>query len=270
MDEKCGGYSVYSVAKGIMRQKKMENVTRRILLVVAYDGTNYHGWQAQDNADTIEGELNKALSSLLKTEVEVIGASRTDAGVHGMCNLAVFDTTMNIPPEKYAYALNQMLPADIVIRQSKEVEADFHPRKRKISKTYRYAIHSEEFPNPLKTRYSCFTYHKLDVDLMSQGSQYLLGEHDYTSFCSVNGTALTNVRTIDRINIISQGQDIFIDVTGNGFLYNMVRIIAGTLMEVGKGKISPEQIKDILEAKDRTKAGPTAPACGLTLVDIEY
>lgn len=250
--------------------EKQIDAVKRILLVVAYDGTNYHGWQAQDNADTIEGELNKALSALLKTNVEVIGASRTDAGVHGMCNLAVFDTTMNIPADKYAYALNQSLPEDIKIRKSMEVEADFHPRKRKISKTYRYAINSQEFPNPLKTRYSHFTYHKLDTDLMSQGAKWLLGEHDFTSFCSVNGTALSNVRTIDDISVVRDEEDIYIDVTGNGFLYNMVRIIAGTLMEVGKGKIKPDEIRTILEACDRTKAGPTAPACGLTLIDIKF
>lgn len=245
-------------------------MTKRILLVVAYDGTNYHGWQAQDNAITVEGELNKALSQLLKTNIEVIGASRTDAGVHALCNLAVFDSEMNIPADKYAYALNQMLPEDIKVRKSMEVEADFHPRKRKISKTYRYVFTSEEFPNPLKTRYASFTYYKLDTDLMSQGAKHLLGEHDFTSFCSVNGTALSNVRTIDDINIYRNGTDINIEVTGNGFLYNMVRIIAGTLMEVGRGKIAPEKIKDILEGQDRTLAGLTAPACGLTLVDIKF
>ena len=243
---------------------------KRILLVVAYDGTNYHGWQFQGNADTIEGELNKALSTLLKTNTEVIGASRTDAGVHGLCNLAVFDSEMNIPADKYAYALNQMLPEDIVIRESMEVEADFHPRKRKTSKTYRYAIDCEAFPNPLKTRYAHFTYSQLDIDLMSQGASYLLGEHDFTSFCSVNGTALTNVRCIDSIVVSQQGTDIFIDVTGGGFLYNMVRIIAGTLMEVGRGKYLPAHVGEILEACDRTLAGPTAPACGLTLMKIEW
>jgi len=243
---------------------------KRILLIVAYDGTNYHGWQAQDNATTIEGELNKALSKLLKKEIEVIGASRTDAGVHALCNLAVFDSDMNIPADKYAYALNQMLPEDIKVRQSLEVEEDFHPRKRKISKTYRYVYSSEEFPNPLKTRYSCFTYYKMDIDLMSQASKYLLGEHDFTSFCSVNGTALTNVRTIDDISVRREDTDVIIEVTGNGFLYNMVRIIAGSLLDVGRGKTKPEDMKRILEACDRTAAGPTAAACGLTLVDIKF
>lgn len=242
----------------------------RILLVVAYDGTEYHGWQYQDNSRTIEGELNCALTELLKKPVEVIGASRTDAGVHGLCNLAVFDSDVNIPPEKYAYALNSLLPEDIRIRKSILVEDDFHPRKRKTSKTYRYTIDCEEFPNPLKTRYAFFTYPGLNVNKMNEAGQYLVGEHDFTSFCSVNGTALSNVRTIESITVSEKGTDIYIEVKGGGFLYNMVRIIAGTLMEVGRGKYEPEKIKEILEAKDRTKAGQTAPACGLTLMNIEW
>lgn len=242
----------------------------RILLVVAYDGTDYHGWQVQDNAKTIEGEINAALTKLTGEPVEVIGASRTDAGVHGLCNLAVFDSSMSIPPEKYAYALNSMLPDDIRIRESMQVEDDFHPRKRKTAKTYRYAIDCEAIANPLKTRYAYHTYGKLDIELMSQGARYLVGEHDYTSFCSVNGTALSNVREIYDIKVYGKKSDIYIEVTGGGFLYNMVRIIAGTLMEVGRGRISPKEVKDILEAKDRTKAGPTAPACGLTLLRIDW
>lgn len=243
---------------------------KRILLVVAYDGTNYHGWQYQENGATIEGELNRAISDLLKETVEVTGASRTDAGVHGLCNLAVFDTNMNIPPEKYAFALNSRLPMDIRVRQSMEVESDFHPRKRKTAKTYRYAIDCEEVSNPLKTRYAYHTYPGLDAARMNEVAQILVGEHDFTSFCSVNGTALSNVRTIDSIAVTKQGTDIFIEVTGGGFLYNMVRIIAGTLIEAGRGKIDSDHMSQILEAKDRTLAGPTAPACGLTLVNIEW
>lgn len=242
----------------------------RILLVVAYDGTDYHGWQVQENARTIEGELNAALSKLIGKQVEVIGASRTDAGVHGLCNLAVFDSQMSIPPEKYAYALNSMLPDNIRVRESMQVEDDFHPRKRKTSKTYRYAIDCENIANPLKTRYAYHTYGTLKVDLMSQAAKYLVGEHDFTSFCSVNGTALTNVREIYNITVTEQESDIYIEVTGGGFLYNMVRIIAGTLIEVGRGRFKPEEVKDILEACDRTKAGPTAPACGLTLLKIDW
>lgn len=248
----------------------MESNVRRIMLTVAYDGTDYHGWQFQDNGRTIEGELNKALSALLQDEIIVIGASRTDAGVHALCNVAVFDTVSAIPAEKFAYALNQMLPCDIRIKKSEEVAVDFHPRKVKTRKTYEYHIDCEEFSNPIKQRYSYFTYTPLDVSLMQEATNDLVGQHDFTSFCSVNSTALSPVRTITNLSITQNGCDIVISVTGNGFLYNMVRIIAGTLMEVGRGKYPPEAVKTMLEQKDRTKAGPTAPACGLILVKYEF
>lgn len=243
---------------------------RRIKLIVGYDGTDYHGWQYQDNGSTIEGELNKALKKLLTEEICVIGASRTDAGVHALCNVAVFDTVTSIPADKFAYALNQLLPEDIRIRESLEVSTDFHPRRTETRKTYEYHIHNEEFPNPLKHRYSYFTYTPLDIELMQKAAHELLGQHDFTSFCSINSTALSPVRTITDITVTKLDTDITIRVTGNGFLYNMVRIIAGTLMEVGRRKIKPEQIKVILEARDRTKAGPTAPACGLILTNYEF
>lgn len=243
---------------------------RRIRLTVAYDGTDYHGWQYQENGKTIEGELNHALSSLLKEEIVVVGASRTDAGVHSLCNIAVFDTNAGIPAEKFAYALNQRLPEDIRIRKSEEVSIDFHPRKIRTEKTYEYHINSEEFPNPLKQRYSCFTYVSLDEKLMQMGAAYLVGEHDFTSFCSVNSQALSPVRTVTDIQVTRNDCDIVIAVTGHGFLYNMVRIIAGTLMEVGRGRYSPETVGEILEKKDRAAAGPTAPACGLVLKELHF
>ena len=244
--------------------------TKRILLVVAYDGTDYHGWQAQDGKKTIEGELNNAIEKLTGNKTEVIGASRTDAGVHGLCNLAVFDTDMNIEPSNISRALNSILPNDIVVRRSLEVDADFHPRKRKTSKTYRYRIDNEPYPDPLKTRYAWFVSYDLDVDKMRQAAGCLIGEHDFSSFCAAGSTAQTHVRSVDSIEIGQNGPDICIDVTGGGFLYNMVRIIAGTLVDVGRGRIEPENVKDILESKDRTKAGLTAPPQGLTLINIEW
>lgn len=240
------------------------------MLTVAYDGTNYHGWQYQNNGKTIEGELNKALSSLLQKNIEVIGASRTDAGVHAMCNAAVFDTDAGIPAEKYSYALNQMLPDDIRIRKSEEVPVGFHPRKTDTIKTYEYRIDCEEFADPLKTRYAYFTYVPLDAGKMQEAAFHLIGTHDFKSFCSVNTTATTTVRTIHDIQVIRDGVDIIIRVTGNGFLYNMVRIIVGTLMDVGRGKYAPEKVKEILEAIDRTAAGPTVPACGLMLKELHF
>lgn len=240
------------------------------MLTVAYDGTDYHGWQYQNNGKTIEGELNKALSSLLQKNIEVIGASRTDAGVHAMCNVAVFDTDAGIPAEKYSYALNQMLPDDIRVRKSQEVPADFHPRKTDTVKTYEYRIDCEEFADPLKTRYAYFTYVPLDAGKMQEAAFHLIGTHDFKSFCSVNTTATTTVRTIFDIRVIRDGVDIVVRITGNGFLYNMVRIIVGTLMDVGRGKYEPSKVKDILEKVDRCAAGPTLPACGLMLKELRF
>lgn len=243
---------------------------RRICLTVAYDGTAYHGFQVQKNRKTIESELNRALSELTGEEIQVIGASRTDAGVHGLCNLAVFDTYFRISAEKFSYALNQRLPEDIRVRESKEVAADFHPRHCKSRKTYEYHILNAAFPDPVKRLYSYFTYVPLDVDRMRQAAAYLVGEHDFASFCSAGSQAETTVRTIYDLAVDRSGEEIVIRVTGSGFLYNMVRIIAGTLMEAGRGRMAPEKMEEILAAKDRTAAGPTAPACGLILTEILF
>ena len=245
-------------------------MSKRVQLTVAYDGTNYHGWQFQPGEPTIEGELNKHLSNLLGEEIQVIGASRTDAGVHALCNVAVFDTDNRMPADKISYALNQRLPEDITIQCSKEVDADFHPRHCDSRKTYEYRITRGEFPVPTKRLYSYFTYHKLDVERMKEAATYLVGEHDFKSFCSVKAVVETTVRTIYNVDVLEEGQDIVIRVRGNGFLYNMVRIIAGTLLEVGKGSIEPSKVKEILDGCDRTLAGPTAPAHGLMLVKYEF
>lgn len=243
---------------------------RRICLTVAYDGTAYHGFQVQKNRKTIESELNRALSELTGEEIRVIGASRTDAGVHGRCNLAVFDTYFRISAEKFSYALNQRLPEDIRVRESKEVAADFHPRHCKSRKTYEYHILNAAFPDPVKRLYSYFTYVPLDVERMRQAAAYLVGEHDFASFCSAGSQAETTVRTIYDLAVDRSGEEIVIRVAGSGFLYNMVRIIAGTLMEAGRGRMAPEKMEEILAAKDRTAAGPTAPACGLILTEFLF
>ena len=243
---------------------------KRVKLVVAYDGTAYHGWQIQPGARTIEGELNRTLSELLQEEIQVIGASRTDSGVHALCNVAVFDTDTRIPAEKLSYALNQRLPENIRIQSSCEVEADFHPRHCDSRKTYEYRILNREFPLPTKRLYAHFTYVPLDVSKMEKAASYLIGEHDFKSFCATAAVVETTVRTLYEATVGRENDEIVIRVCGNGFLYNMVRIIAGTLMEVGRGNLEPEGMKEILEAKDRTVAGPTAPACGLTLVKYEF
>lgn len=243
---------------------------KRVKLVVAYDGTNYHGWQVQDNGITIEEVLNRTISELVQEDIKVIGASRTDAGVHACGNVAVFDTESRIPGDKFSFALNQRLPEDIRIQKSCEVDADFHPRYADTVKTYEYNILNRRFELPTKRLYAAFCYYPMDIERMNQAAAYLVGEHDFKSFCSAGAQVQTTVRTIYAVNVTKADDMVHIRITGNGFLYNMVRIIAGTLMQVGTGLMEPEQVKEILEARDRSKAGPTAVAKGLTLVEIRY
>ena len=243
---------------------------KRVKMVVAYDGTNYSGWQLQKNAVTIEQKLNEALFDLLGEEIQVTGASRTDAGVHSLGNVAIFDTETRMPAEKISFALNQRLPEDIVVQESCEVPLDWHPRYQKGRKTYEYRILNATFRNPTRRLDTHFYYHNLDVERMQKAAEYLVGEHDFKSFCAVGAQVKTTTRTIYDCKVIKESDIITIRVTGNGFLYNMVRIIAGTLIKVGAGEIAPEEIPVILEKCDRSAAGPTAPAKGLTMIGIEY
>lgn len=244
---------------------------KRIKLVVAYEGTNYCGWQIQPSGITIEEVLNKTLSELLGESIKVTGASRTDSGVHSLGNVAVFDTDTRIPPEKICYALNQRLPEDIVVQSSCEVAPDFHPRHCYSEKTYEYRILNRKIPIPTLRRDTYFYYRNLDVEKMKRAAAYLVGTHDFKSFCSIHTAVEDTVRTILSCEVEKSFEDIIIiRVTGTGFLYNMVRIIAGTLISVGIGEREPEEIEKILEAKDRSAAGPTAPAHGLTMIGIAY
>lgn len=243
---------------------------KRVKLTVAYDGTNYCGWQIQPNGVTIEEKLNRALYELFGEEIRVTGASRTDAGVHSLGNVCVFETQARMPAEKISYALNQRLPDDIVVIDSCEVPADFHPRFSKSRKTYEYRILNRRFPDPTRRLDTYFYHHALDVPKMKEAAARLEGEHDFKSFASIHTQAETSVRTIYSCTVTKTDDIITIRVTGSGFLYNMVRIIAGTLVKVGAGDIEPAEIDDILAACDRSAAGPTAPACGLTMIGLEY
>lgn len=242
----------------------------RVLLRVAYDGTEYCGWQIQPGQKTIEGTLLDALFALLNEEVDLIGASRTDTGVHSLGNVAVFDTNTKIPADKICYALNQRLPDDIVVQESKEVPADFHPRHCDSTKTYEYRILNRSFPIPTLRRDTYFFYRKLDVAAMQKAATHIVGTHDFASFCSVNAQVQTTVRTVYDCTVEQNGELITVRVTGAGFLYNMVRIIAGTLIQVGVGALQPDEMSRIIEGRDRTLAGPTAPACGLTMIGITF
>lgn len=243
---------------------------KRVKMIVAYDGTNYKGWQVQPNGITIEEVLNKKLTELLGEEIVVTGASRTDSGVHSLGNVAIFDTNTRMPADKISFALNQRLPDDIVVQDSCEVPADWHPRYQNSIKTYEYRILNRTFRMPTRRLDTYFYHHPLDVEKMKQAAAYLIGEHDFKSFCAVGAQVKSTVRTIYVCDVNKENDIVTIRVTGNGFLYNMVRIIAGTLIRVGGGEMEPERIPEILAACDRAAAGPTAPAHGLTMMGIEY
>lgn len=243
---------------------------KRVKLTIAYDGTNYCGWQIQNNGITIEEVINRELTRLLGEEIKVIGASRTDSGVHALGNVAVFDTETRIPAEKISFALNQKLPDDIRITNSCQVADDFHPRYCDTIKTYEYRIWNDRFPNPLVRLYSKFVYFNIDIERMEKAAAYLVGEHDFKSFCTPRTQVESTVRTVTEISFFKEGNMITMRIKGTGFLYNMVRIIMGTLLKCGMGMYEPEHVKEILDACDRAKAGPKAEACGLTLMGIEY
>ena len=265
---------------------------KRIRLRVAYDGTAYHGWQVQQNGNTIEAELARAITQVLGEEAEVIGASRTDAGVHAYGNVAVFDTQTRIPPDKISYALNSALPADIRVMRSEEVPADWHPRRQNCRKTYEYRIVSAGMPVPTQRLYSHYTYHAVDVPAMREAAAFFVGEHDFAALCAAGAQTQTTVRTIYAVEVEDRplpdvfpqvrlradeaeqacdpAREIVIRVCGNGFLYNMVRILAGTLLDVGFGRKKASDIPAILESLDRRNAGPTLPPQGLFLMGYEY
>ena len=237
---------------------------KRFKLTVAYDGTACCGYQYQPELPTIEGFINDALSGLLREDIVTIGASRTDAGVHAYGNVAVFDSDTSIPAEKLALALNTKLPDSIRVMDSIEVESLFHPRRNVIDKTGR-------IPFPTDRLYSHNVKHTLDIKAMRRAASFIEGRHDFTSFCSAKTDKEDKVRTVFQIDVeetIRNG--IIIRVRGDGFLYNMVRIIAGTLVKVGEGKIKPEDIRAIIERKDRGHLGTTLPAKGLFLMGIRY
>lgn len=247
----------------------------RVMLTVAYDGTNYCGWQIQPEADTIEKRLDDAIYELTGEKIHVIGTSRTDSGVHANGNVAVFDTNTRIPAEKLCLALNAKLPADIVIQESRQVEEDFHPRKHVSEKLYEYKILCRNRPLPLYRYDTYYTKYLPEIEKMREAAGLIVGEHDFKGFCSIKTQAETTVRTVYSIDIdakeLIEGGTLFsIKVRGNGFLYNMVRIIAGTLLEVGCGKRSLADVSDAIENVNRTSAGQTAPACGLTLQKITF
>ena len=243
---------------------------RNIKLIIEYDGTNYGGWQKQKNNKIIQETIEKAIKQLTQEEVELTGSSRTDAGVHAKGMVANFYTDSSIPGDRFREAINTKLPDDIGIILSEEVEEGFHARYNSKGKTYRYSIVNRYEKVCIGRQTSYQVKDKLDLKLMREACKYFIGKHDFKAFRTEGSSVKTTIRTISQLEIINNNNNLDIIITADGFLYNMVRIIVGTLVEVGKGKIKPKDIDNIIKSKDRTKAGPCAPAKGLCLEKVYY
>ena len=243
---------------------------RRIHLIVEYDGTNYVGWQRQSNAMTVQEQLEIAIKRLTGETVNVSGASRTDAGVHALGQSAHFDTESRIPADKFSFALNTMLPPDIRVTRSEEVSLDFHSRFSGKGKRYRYLIHAAPHASALGRLTRAHVIYPLDVEKMRAEASNLVGTHDFGAFAASGSVVKDTVRTIWRADVRQNGPEIELIVEGSGFLYNMVRIIAGTLIGVGSGKLEPGAFCRAIASGDRLDLGITAPAHGLTLMEVFY
>ena len=243
---------------------------KRILLTVSYDGTAYAGWQFQKNGPSIQDEIEKALEKALGRFTRITGASRTDAGVHALGQRCHFDTDSNIPADKYPFVLNRYLPADIRVVAGKQVHDDFHARFDAAGKLYTYRIHNAPQPSAIFRNCTAHYPYPLDERIMDQAGRQILGTHDFAAFAAAGGSAKTTIRTIDSLSVFRQGEQVILQVHGNAFLYNMVRIIAGTLMGIGQGKLPFDCMKRALETKSRLDLGVTAPASGLELTRVEY
>ena len=244
---------------------------RNIKMTIRYDGSRYKGFQRlKDNDMTIQGKIEDVLSKMTSESIEIIGSGRTDMGVHAYGQVANFLTNSNLSIEKMQSYLYEYLPEDIVITNIEEVDERFHSRYNAKSKVYLYKIYNNKFHDPFLRRYTTHISKKLDIELMKEASKYFIGEHDFTSFASSKSKKKSNVRTIHSINIKEDNGLIEIYFEGNGFLYNMVRIMSGALIDVGHKKISPQDIKRMLEEKDRTKSSDTAAAKGLYLYKVSY
>lgn len=242
----------------------------RIRLIVEYDGTNYAGWQRQKNGLSVQQALEEAFERASGERVSITGAGRTDAGVHALAQVAHFDTQCTIPPEKISYAINMYLSRDIRVKRSEQVAVDFHARFNACGKTYRYTIYNAPHPSAIYRNLSCHISGSLDLDAMRSAAAYLIGTHDFASFCAAGSEVKDTVRTIHALTITEELPFIHIEVTGSGFLYHMVRIIAGMLIDIGLSRIPPERMQEVLDKKDRNAASATAPAQGLTMLKVYY
>lgn len=243
---------------------------RRIKLTITYDGTAYHGWQIQPNADTVQERVERAVFMLTGERVTVVGSGRTDAGVHALAQTAHFDTDSNIPTRNFFTGLNNFLPLDVRVLAAEEVSGDFHARFSAKEKTYRYYLYESDVELPMLLNRAVAVKGNLDIEKMKEAAKVFIGKHDFRSFQSTGADTVTSVRTIKRLTVKRERGFVVISVTADGFLYNMVRIITGTLVDAAFGLYSPGDISAVLEAKDRTRAGKTAPPDGLYLAEVEY
>ncbi len=244
---------------------------RNIKLTIEYDGKDFNGWQKQPNKLNIQGTIEKAIEEITGEKIELSASGRTDSGVHALGQVANFKTNSTIPIEKFPIAINSKIKKSIVIKSAEEVEERFHSRLCCKKKTYRYIINNTKEGTAIYRNLETHIPIKLDVNKMKQAISYFEGEHDFKAFKASGTSSKSSVRTIYKAELIEkENNKIWIELTGNGFLYNMVRIIVGTLVDVGLGKIEPEEIKKIIEEKDRAKAGKTLPPQGLYLVKVEY
>lgn len=243
---------------------------KNIKIVIQYEGTNYCGWQRQNIGKTVQGEIEKAICLLTNEKIDLIGCSRTDAGVHALGMVANFRTKSTIPPDKFKNAINSKLPEDIAIISSQEVSLEYHSRYDSKGKTYSYTIINRDEKVILGRNYSYQVKGTLDILEMRKACSYFIGKHDFIAFRTLGSTAKTTVRTISELYIVKQGETIIVYISADGFLYNMVRIIIGTLLKVGKGKIKASDIPRIINEGKRENAGQCAPAKGLRLEKVYY
>lgn len=244
---------------------------RNIKLLIEYDGKDFNGWQKQPNKLNIQGEIERAISEITKEDsIELNASGRTDAGVHALGQVANFKTNCNMPVEKFPIAINTKVKNSIVIKGAEEVDDRFHSRYNCKKKTYRYVINNSEYGSAIYRNHECHIPQKLDVNAMKEAIKYFEGEHDFKGFKASGTSSKNSVRKIFKTKIQVDGDRIYIELTGSGFLYNMVRIISGTLVDVGLGKISSSDIPEIILSGDRKRAGKTLPPQGLYLLKVEY
>lgn len=243
---------------------------RKLLIEIKYDGTNYHGWQVQNNALTVQEVFQNAVEKVFSQRLDVKGCSRTDSGVHANSYFLTIDTDMDISDYGVVMALNTQLPKDIAAVSCREVPADFHPRYSCKSKQYVYKIYNGKIRNPFYADYSYYYRYELDVEYLNKEVQAFVGTYDYSGFCSSKSDVEDTVRTVYSCRVYREGDMVFFEVEADGFLYNMVRIMVGTLIYISRGRIKSGQLKDIIKSKDRAFAGRTAPPQGLYLNKVNY